>query len=253
MRVKGPVEHEIRFTPGKSYQGLELRYFLEDEAGAILHRDTLRVGPLFEGKSYPLQSGTLVRRRLAFEEGPLKYIERFKRKRAVKGSFDFESLRHIRLDRAFICEKEEYEWQEGLPIPEDVQEPPRVGTVFERIRCNENPISDDAQLINSVHYERVLSGNRVSIDADLLFHKSYPRGVQFSLKLFTNRDEAVLPKCRIVVEHPPIFAGNTLSLNVDLTVDHLAQSLLAVSRMRVLDLIERPSFDGKVRTDLKCN
>jgi hypothetical protein len=208
-RLDQTVSHQLVFTPGRAYEGLELQVALLDKNGFELELRALRVGPIFapetEENPPPLRPGQQLVHRIVPPPELVKVRGPRPRSPLDRRPVALERIHAARLRAAFRCHQEEYEWQPGIDLPPGVNEVPPPGTVFSRIVCQRERALQDRTLATSFAYHRLADPNRAWIDVVAHFGPSFPRGLTVQLLLLDRAGQPVDPRCTLELRQPPIF------------------------------------------------
>jgi hypothetical protein len=236
--VGGEVQHQLIFTPGESYPGLELEYELLDENGVTLKLDRLRVGAIFEKP--PLAAGRETALRIVRPEDLIKVTAPRPRSPLDPPLLELDRIHRARLRRALRCHQVEWEWQPGMQLPPDlhVQTMPEPGTVFLRNKCPRTRGLRDASLRRTFRYHRRVDPARAWIDLRALYNKSYDRGVTLYVDLLDGAGRSVLRKgCRLQLRHPPVIPGHLGEYRIELTGEAGVKRAHRVKRARIVEIV----------------
>lgn len=208
-RLDQTVSHQLVFTPGRAYEGLELQVGLLDRNGFELELRTLRVGPIFaeetEEPRPPLRPGQQVVHRIVQPKDLVKVRGPRPRSPLDRPPLALDRIHAARLRAAFRCRREEYAWQPGMDLPDGLDDVPPPGTVFSRNVCQRERILQDRTLATSFAYRRLADPNRAWIDVVAHFGPSFPKGLTVQLLLLDKAGQPVDPRCTLELRQPPIY------------------------------------------------
>jgi hypothetical protein len=230
--------HELVFTPGRDYAGLELEYALLDERGNALKLDKMQVGPLFN-KQRRLRANQQVVYRIQRPEDLIKVVGGPRPRSALAPPpLDLESIHSAQLRQALRCHQEEWVWQPGKMLPPeiDASEMPEPGTVFLRNLCPKNRPARDPTLQRSFRFRRRQDSQRGWIDLTAIYNVDYPQGVTYRVELLTDKGQPVL-SCPLELRQPAVLQGTRSEYRIEITGAKAVQRAARVKRARLSKLI----------------
>lgn len=251
LRSGQPNSHELAFTPGKTYSGLEITYLLLAKDGAVVHQGTLEAGPIFDRKS--LAAGRPTWRRIRRPEDQIKVVGGPRPLSPLeRPTLDLEQVTSARLVRLASCRVEEVEWEPGDPLPPGVNEMPDRRTTFLRNICNRRRALRDPSIESTFRFRRVPDPAKAWIDVVGTFHDEFPAGVSFVVELLDAQHQQTKPPCALHVRHPEAMRNQEMSYHLEFDGEDAVARFRRVRSLRVRDVIPHGGNVREVTSQLIC-